>query len=85
MLEYKWNLPSAQDIATNILGFIPFGFFFSAWLLKNARLKRLQVYLIIAVLGTGLSFAIELIQIYLPTILSVWLLSPAKKEAKITG
>ena len=65
--EYKWNLSSVQDITTNILGFIPFGFFFSALLLKITRLKRLPVYLIIAILGTGLSFAIELTQAYLPT------------------
>lgn len=65
--EYKWNLSSVQDIITNVLGFIPFGFFFSALLLKNTRLKRLSVYLIIVSLGTGLSFTIEIIQAYLPT------------------
>ena len=64
---YTWNLSSAQDIITNILGFIPFGFFFSALLLKNTRLKRLPVYLIVAILGTAISFAIELTQAYLPT------------------
>ncbi len=65
--EFKWNQSFAQDITTNILGFIPFGFFFSALLLKTTRLRRLPVYMIIAILGTGLSFAIELIQAYLPT------------------
>ena len=64
---YTWNLSSAQDIITNILGFIPFGFFFSALLIKNTRLERLPVNLIIVLLGTGLSFAIELTQAYLPT------------------
>jgi VanZ family protein len=67
LLEYKWNLSSAQDIITNILGFIPFGFFFSALLLNYTRMKRLPVYLIIVLLGTGISFAIELTQAYLPT------------------
>ena len=67
LVGYQWNLSSVQDIATNILGFIPFGFFFSAALLKITRLKRLPAYLIIAILGAGLSFAIELIQAYLPT------------------
>ena len=64
---YQLNLSSVQDITTNILGFIPFGFFFSALLLKITRLRRLPAYLLIAILGTGLSFAIELIQAYLPT------------------
>jgi VanZ family protein len=64
---YHWNTSSVQDIITNVLGFIPFGFFFSALLLKTTRLKRLSIYLIIVSLGTGLSFTIELIQAYLPT------------------
>ena len=67
MVEYKWNLSFAQDTATNILGFIPFGFFFSALLLKNTHMKGLPVYLIVAILGTMISFAIELTQAYLPT------------------
>ena len=65
--EFRLDLSSIQDITTNILGFIPFGFFFSALLLKITRLRRLPAYLLIAILGTGLSFAIELIQAYLPT------------------
>ncbi len=64
---YRLNLSSIQDIITNVLGFMPFGFFFSALLLKMARLRRLPAYLLIAILGTGLSFAIELVQAYLPT------------------
>ncbi len=67
LLGYQWNISSVRDVATNILGFIPFGFFFSAALLKITRLKRLPAYLIIAVLGAGFSFTIELIQAYLPT------------------
>jgi VanZ family protein len=64
---YQLNLSSVQDIVTNILGFIPFGFFFSALLLKITPMRKLPAYLIIVILGTGLSFAIELIQAYLPT------------------
>ena len=65
--EFRWNLSFIQDITTNTLGFIPFGFFFSALLLKITRLRRLPAYLIIILLGTGLSLTIELIQAYLPT------------------
>jgi len=65
--EFRWNLSLFQDIATNIIGFIPLGFFFSALLLKITRLRRLPAYLLIAILGTGFSLTIELIQAYLPT------------------
>jgi VanZ family protein len=65
--DFRWNLSFVQDIITNILGFLPFGFFFSVLLLKNTSLRRLPAYLIIVILGTGLSFAIELTQAYLPT------------------
>jgi hypothetical protein len=67
LVGYQWNLSSVQDIATNIFGFIPFGFFFSALLLTITRLRRLPAYLLIIILGTGISFTIELILAYLPT------------------
>jgi glycopeptide antibiotics resistance protein len=66
LLGYQWNLSALQDVTTNIFGFIPFGFFFSALIIKTARTRRLSAYLIIVVLGTGLSVAIEMTQAYLP-------------------
>jgi glycopeptide antibiotics resistance protein len=63
----RWNVSYVQDVMINVLGFIPFGFFFSALLLKTARHKRLLTSVAIVILGIGLSLAIELIQAYLPT------------------
>lgn len=63
----RWNVSYVQDVMINVLGFIPFGFFFSALLLKTARHKRLLTGVAIVILGIGLSLAIELIQAYLPT------------------
>ena len=63
---YQWNLSSVQDITTNILGFIPFGFYFSALFQKTVR-QTLSAYVITAILGMVLSLAIEFSQAYLPT------------------
>jgi VanZ family protein len=65
--EFPWNVSSAQDITINILGFIPFGFFFSALVMKPDRRKRPMFYIVPALLGIGTSLAIELSQAYLPT------------------
>lgn len=65
--EFRWNLPSLQDVAVNILGFIPAGVLFSAFLLKTFPKKRLTVFLVAVLLGTGLSLLIELAQAWLPT------------------
>ena len=65
-LEFSLNLPSLQDIAVNILGFVPVGFFFSAFLLGKARKGKLGAYVIAALLGVGLSLFIELTQAWLP-------------------
>lgn len=63
----RWNFSYVQDIIINVLGFIPFGFFFSALLLKTTRQRRLLTCVAIIILGIGLSLAIELSQAYLPT------------------
>ena len=64
--DFQWNLSFFQDVTINILGFIPFGFYFSAWIFKNVRRKP-AAYVIVALLGMGISLAIELTQAYLPT------------------
>ena len=65
--DLRSNLSFSQDVAVNILGFIPAGFFFSLFLLKKTRRNKLTVYVIAALLGTGLSLFIELSQAWLPT------------------
>jgi hypothetical protein len=54
-----------RDIALNILGFIPFGFFIS-WYLSERGASRLRVIVIVMLLGAGTSLFIECIQAYLP-------------------
>jgi hypothetical protein len=59
-----WNL---MDITINILGFVPFGFFVTAWLRQVKNLPALRAYKLSILVGSCLSLAIELIQAYLPT------------------
>ena len=56
-----------MDIAINILGFAPFGFFLSAWLRQTDRISAPLVFGITILLGFCLSLTVELIQAYLPT------------------
>jgi VanZ family protein len=65
--DFQFNRSYLMDILTNILGFIPFGFFLSAylWMRKKATIYRL--FLISILFGGCISLAIELIQVYLPT------------------
>jgi VanZ family protein len=65
--DFRWNLSLFEDLATNILGFVPLGFFFSLLLQQTAYLHRLRAGATVVILGTLLSLAIELIQAYLPT------------------
>lgn len=64
---FRWNFSYVQDIIINVIGFIPFGFFFSALLLKTSRQRRLLTCVAIVIFGIGLSLAIELGQAYLST------------------
>ena len=65
--DLRLNQSFYQDVAVNILGFIPAGFFFAAYLLGKPGRKRMAVYLTVALLGAGLSLLIELTQAWLPT------------------
>lgn len=55
------------DVVINILGFLPFGFFFAAWLRNGDGLPRKSHVFLLAILGGGTSLTIEILQIYLPT------------------
>jgi len=65
--DFRWNWSFVQDVTINLLGFIPFGFFFAAFLIKTTNMKRGVSYFIAAMVGVGLSLSIELIQAWLPT------------------
>lgn len=56
-----------NDILLNIIGFIPFGFFFYAYLWKARYLSSRSSLLITILTGFGISLTIELLQVYLPT------------------
>jgi glycopeptide antibiotics resistance protein len=56
-----------MDVLTNILGFIPFGFFFSAYLWLRKPSSIYQILLTSVLLAACISLSIELIQVYLPT------------------
>ncbi|MCX5835535.1 MAG: hypothetical protein NTX62_00870, partial [Deltaproteobacteria bacterium] len=49
--DFRWSWSLAQDVTINILGFIPFGFFFSILLMRTTRLKRSAIFFIIAAAG----------------------------------
>ena len=61
----RWSF--YQDVAVNILGFIPAGFFFALWLLRFTRLPFLRAGIVTLVLVSGISLGIELTQVYLPS------------------
>lgn len=65
--NFFFKRSNLKDIAINMAGFIPFGFFLSAWLrfAKNPTARR--VYGISLFLGFCLSLVIELTQGYFPT------------------
>ena len=55
------------DLIINVAGFIPFGFFFFAFLNNVNESSRYRNYLFTIILGGTISLAIELMQVYLPT------------------
>jgi hypothetical protein len=55
-----------SDIFINIIGFVPFGFIFPAFLFRATSLAGYRIYIITVLLGSGMSLVIELIQVNLP-------------------
>jgi len=66
-VDFRFNRSYLMDILTNILGFIPFGFFFSAYLSRKKIMSKRCLFLMAILLGGSLSLCIEVIQVYLPT------------------
>jgi glycopeptide antibiotics resistance protein len=65
--DFRWNKSFVQDTILNLLGFVPLGFFFTAFLLKASNWKKKIIYIGVAATGFAISLAIELSQIYLPS------------------
>jgi hypothetical protein len=65
--DFRLNRSYLTDILTNILGFIPFGFFFSAYLWMRKPRSIFPLLLTTTVIAGCMSLSIELIQVYLPT------------------
>jgi hypothetical protein len=65
--DFRWNKSFIKDTIINLLGFVPLGFFFTAFLLKASNWKKKIIYICVAATGCLISLAIELSQIYLPS------------------
>jgi glycopeptide antibiotics resistance protein len=65
--DFRFNRSYLMDVMTNILGFIPFGFLFSAYLRIKKIRSIFQLVIIAILIGGSLSLFIELIQVYLPS------------------
>jgi hypothetical protein len=65
--DFQLNRSYLMDILTNILGFIPFGFFLSVYLWARSKTTIYRLLLISILFGGCISLTIELIQVYLPT------------------
>jgi VanZ family protein len=62
--EFEPNLAYVWDVAENIVGFLPLGFFLGALLTLSPQNRRAVLYT--ALFGGGLSLCIEILQAYIP-------------------
>jgi VanZ family protein len=65
--DFRFTRSYLMDVLTNILGFIPFGFFFSAYLWMRKPRSIFRLLLTSIIIAGCISLSIELIQVYLPT------------------
>jgi hypothetical protein len=64
--DFRLNRSYVKDVSTNILGFIPFGFFFPAYLWLRKPRSIFHLFLASLLFAGFLSLSIELAQVYLP-------------------
>ena len=68
MLMWPWEESSdklePRDLAINILGFVPFGFVFAAYLTWDRKVRHAVIITILC--GTAVSLIIEIVQEYIP-------------------
>ncbi|MFH2045198.1 MAG: VanZ family protein [Pseudomonadota bacterium] len=62
-----WKISYIKDVAINLIGFIPFGIFVSALLIKTKKYRFKIIFFTVVIAGFSLSMSIELTQAYLPT------------------
>ena len=55
------------DVVVNIVGFLPLGFLLALLLLSRGRVRPLALVLLVTAAGAGISFAIEWIQVLMPS------------------
>jgi len=65
--DFRFTRSYLMDVLTNILGFIPFGFFLSAYLWMRKPRSIFRLLLTTIIIAGCLSLSIEMIQVYLPT------------------
>jgi hypothetical protein len=65
--DFRMKRSYFKDVAINIAGFAPFGFFIALFLLNATALTGKRIYSMTVVLGAGISLIIELTQAWLPT------------------
>jgi hypothetical protein len=65
--DFKFTAHYASDVAMNLFGFIPFGFFFAALLGSIGGSARRHRLIICILFGAGISLFFELTQAYIPT------------------
>jgi glycopeptide antibiotics resistance protein len=70
-LEFNFFLLSvtrflAEDTLLNVLLFIPLGFSLTSYLIKKERASRLPTFYVVLIVSAGLSYAIEMLQIFQP-------------------
>ncbi|PMB46385.1 hypothetical protein CEN41_06040 [Fischerella thermalis CCMEE 5330] len=60
------NASSFEDLVNNILLFIPLGFSYTAFL-QNRKIKPIKKFITLIIISAGLSFTVEILQIFLPS------------------
>jgi len=64
--DFQLKRSYLMDMTVNILGFIPFGFFFPVWFARSFDLSTRRAVLFTVFVSAVLSFSIELIQAWIP-------------------